>query len=61
MHQIYCIMQKPNTKLELDIQPLPEGQYEATSCTLEGYVAQNVSILEAIEQAIATASNQVPS
>lgn len=53
-------MQNPNTKLELDIQPLPEGQYEATSCTLEGYVAQNVSILEAIEQAIATASNQAP-
>lgn len=45
-------------KIELDIQSIPEGKYEATSNSMEGFVTQGSTILEAIEQALAAASEK---
>lgn len=42
-------------KIEIDIQSIPEGKYEATCSFIEGFVAQGTSILETIEQALAAA------
>ncbi|GAB5409427.1 MAG: hypothetical protein BalsKO_17920 [Balneolaceae bacterium] len=52
-------MESLEPKIELDIQPIQKGIYEATSTSIEGFVAQSSSILEAIEQAIAAASQTV--
>ncbi len=51
-------MQLENTKIELDIQSLPDGEFEVTSSNIEGFNATSVSILEAIEQAISASKEK---
>lgn len=51
-------MQTESTKLELDIQSLPGGNYEVISSNIEGFNTTSISILEAIEQAIAASKEK---
>lgn len=50
-------METLHPKIELDIQSFPEGRFEATSNSMEGFIAQSTSILDAIEQALLAASD----
>ncbi len=49
-------MDSLHPKIEIDIQSFPEGNYEATSNSMDGFVAQGISILDAIEQVLSAAS-----
>ncbi len=52
------IMPEPETKINLDIEYLPEGKFEVISASVEGLDSRCNSIAEVIAQALAVAEEK---